>query len=272
MRYIADNNGYLKEVSFGANIVCGGAECTEYTGNVPSGYESLEAWFLAEFDSLCRWHVVGGNLEMDSSATPWVDKPPYVPYGYVAENLSVKTYNDFVAKIEEIYADMSNDSRHMVVVELSTGGDDVPSGTWFVDIVRFSETCGYVTLSNGDCTKITRCIDETWGAWEWVNPPMVLGQEYRTTERWNGKVVFVKAINCGALPHTTTKNVAHGITGATQFVSVRVFANYNGVAFEFTRSGGGDDDTVMVSGGNVVIKTNWSAASYAAQAHLKYVK
>lgn len=36
--------------------------------------------------------------------------------------------------------------------------------------------------------------------WEWVNPPMVPGVEYRTTERWNGKAVYTKMINCGQLP------------------------------------------------------------------------
>lgn len=33
--------------------------------------------------------------------------------------------------------------------------------------------------------------------WEWVNPPMVLGYEYRTTERWDGRPVFTQIINCG---------------------------------------------------------------------------
>lgn len=30
-----------------------------------------------------------------------------------------------------------------------------------------------------------------WGEWEWVNPPMVPGVEYRTTERYEGKPVYV---------------------------------------------------------------------------------
>lgn len=32
------------------------------------------------------------------------------------------------------------------------------------------------------------------GVKEWINPPMQLGIEYRTTERWNGKAVYRKAI------------------------------------------------------------------------------
>ena len=36
--------------------------------------------------------------------------------------------------------------------------------------------------------------------WEYVNPPMSLGEEYRTTERFNGKPVYVKTIASGAMP------------------------------------------------------------------------
>ena len=32
-----------------------------------------------------------------------------------------------------------------------------------------------------------------WQPWEWVNPPMQLGGEYRTTERYLGKPVYAKA-------------------------------------------------------------------------------
>ena len=46
-----------------------------------------------------------------------------------------------------------------------------------------------------------------WGPWEWVNPPMVLGVEYRTTERYLGKPVYVQAVNFGALPNAATKTV-----------------------------------------------------------------
>lgn len=43
--------------------------------------------------------------------------------------------------------------------------------------------------------------------WEWVNPPMQIGVEYRTTERYLGKPVYVKAVNFGALPNAATKTV-----------------------------------------------------------------
>lgn len=45
-------------------------------------------------------------------------------------------------------------------------------------------------------------------------PPFKLGVEVLTTERWiNGKPIYTKVIDFGALPNTTTKNIAHGVTG-----------------------------------------------------------
>ena len=38
-----------------------------------------------------------------------------------------------------------------------------------------------------------------WDPLEYINPPMRLGVEYRTTERYLGKPVYVKAINFGAV-------------------------------------------------------------------------
>ena len=39
----------------------------------------------------------------------------------------------------------------------------------------------------------------TWSAWEWENPPMELGKEYRTTERYGGKPVYVQLREGGSL-------------------------------------------------------------------------
>ena len=45
--------------------------------------------------------------------------------------------------------------------------------------------------------------------WEWINPPMQLGVEYRTTERFLGKPVYVKAVDCGEI--TNGKEITTGI-------------------------------------------------------------
>ena len=45
---------------------------------------------------------------------------------------------------------------------------------------------------------------EVDGYTEWLNPPMILGQEYRTVRRYNGKPVYEKVLDLGALPLGTS--------------------------------------------------------------------
>lgn len=40
-------------------------------------------------------------------------------------------------------------------------------------------------------------VGGTWTEWEWVNPPMIIGVEYRTTERYDGHPVYIKTMDCG---------------------------------------------------------------------------
>ena len=56
--------------------------------------------------------------------------------------------------------------------------------------------------------------------WEWVNPPMGLGVEYRTTERYLGKPVYVKTVDTGALPNATYKEVSASFPNADRFLSI----------------------------------------------------
>lgn len=45
-------------------------------------------------------------------------------------------------------------------------------------------------------------VDGNWGEWEWENPPMKLGVEYRTTERSNGKAVYAQLRTYGTVPYS----------------------------------------------------------------------
>lgn len=108
------------------------------------------------------------------------------------------------------------------------------------------------------------------GVKEWVNPPMVFGVEYRTTERWNGKIVYSKVVDCGKLPNTSEKNISHGITGLTNFLSVRAMACLaGGTQFEMVKCEG---DSVKANSTTVTLKTLWDATSFQAYTYLKYVK
>lgn len=65
LRYILNSRGYIHNASFGGYIVCDLGECTEYNGDVPGGYETIEKWFDGEIEKLNAWKIVDGNLVFD---------------------------------------------------------------------------------------------------------------------------------------------------------------------------------------------------------------
>lgn len=58
------------------------------------------------------------------------------------------------------------------------------------------------------------------GETEWLNPPMVPGVEYRTTERWRGKPVYTKLMDFGTLPNATMKSLPTGIQSLGEVVDI----------------------------------------------------
>ena len=110
---------------------------------------------------------------------------------------------------------------------------------------------------------------ETWGEWEFGKVPMDLGVEYRTTERYLGKPVYVKAVDCGNLPAPgSTKNVSHGISGCLPIMVTAQMSNSNTIPWlgKFTV---GADNT------NIVLYSPADASDFSgltAMAILKYTK
>jgi len=95
-----------------------------------------------------------------------------------------------------------------------------------------------ITVQTAYCAALnrvvaTRCLDRcagstTFSEWEWINPKMDIGVEYRTTERFNGKAVYTKLFSFGALPNATYSAKAHGISGITHTISCHGCAKTNG--------------------------------------------
>lgn len=183
MRYIADANGYLLDVSLGGLIVCGEAACQEYTGPVPKGFANIASWFSFESDKLYRWYIADGVLTKDPDAVP-----PSVQ--------------------------------------------------------------------------------------EWTNPPLEPDTEYRTTERYMGKPVYVKLVDFGELPNAGNKKVAYCDAGSTGLVDLKVMLSDGNVL----GSGYGRDRSLNLNSGmyidgtliNVRIYTEADFSSLTAYALVKY--
>lgn len=67
MRYILNSGGYICNVSFGADISCDLGNCTEYTGEIPADYETIDEWHEEEYEKLNAWKIVEGNLVFDNA-------------------------------------------------------------------------------------------------------------------------------------------------------------------------------------------------------------
>lgn len=63
-------------------------------------------------------------------------------------------------------------------------------------------------------------INGVWQPWEYVIPPMLVGVEYCTIERWHGKPIYHKLVEFGYLPVSGTKTVNVTIEDIRDIVSV----------------------------------------------------
>lgn len=119
-------------------------------------------------------------------------------------------------------------------------------------------------------------LDKLWESQlEYANPPMLLGVEYRTTERYLGKPVYVKTVDCGLPQTNTTWATAHGISTAKSFISVTAQSGYyiaNGI-FKSSEGLDGDSMTVATDPINIHISTygTWSTSEHVI-ALIKYTK
>ena len=108
----------------------------------------------------------------------------------------------------------------------------------------------------------------TWNPWEWENPPVADGAEYRTTLRYNGKPVHARKITVENAPDSTTEVVPHGMDGIIPIGWTGTATNgENVLALPFL-----DSFTVGVDGTNITLTTTENYSGYAVEITLQYCK
>lgn len=142
-------------------------------------------------------------------------------------------------------------------------GDDPNSKTI---TVRYYTVTNYIV---GPSVATLMCKNDVWGEWEYENPPMTLGVEYRTTERYLEKPVYCQLVNFGALPNATQKAVKHNIPNVSSVISVYGSAQDQAIvvgAFGARVTGINADNT------SVAIWTSADLSNYIAYVAMKYTK
>lgn len=108
---------------------------------------------------------------------------------------------------------------------------------------------------------------------EYQNPPMELGVEYKTMERYLGKPVYTMAFSFGALPNTSDKGVAMpGTDGTCKIIEIHGYASN-----EMSLPGvSGVSEALQVTltgiGNTAYIKTGADRSSATATIVAKYIK
>ena len=116
------------------------------------------------------------------------------------------------------YIPTSEKGKENGVATLGTNGK-VPADQVDAYPKSESDTLLLQKLSGIESAEYPGCYYRMDGtAVEWFDPPLISGVEYRTTERYLGKPVYIKMWDTGALPNATYKEVAISISDVHRII------------------------------------------------------
>lgn len=185
-----------------------------------------------------------------------------------------ESYDTFCAKLDEVLATMAANSVKFLRVYPSQYygyGSDMCALFKSSNDYASVYTIGSYNINRQGFRMVKRKLYSSnpsgqWDPVEYINPDMRLGVEYRTTERYQGKPVYCKLVNFGALPNNTTKAVAHGAENISLVISVSGESNGENLIGNMYVT------YVHVGASNITIKTNADRSGVTASVLIKYTK
>ena len=222
---------------------------------------------------------VSGEPEAGSVAAALSNKAP-AGYGFgdavqVIETTSAEeSYETYCAKVDAVLDGMPDKTAKLV---LAYPPAVYGSAKTTVSLL-YKGDANYVVLSNIGSADTALCgwrmirlkksssEPSAWQPFEWEHPPMQLGVEYRTLERFNGKPVYAKAINFGQAPNATYKDVSHGIENFSQLVS------YTGMMGGANLIEASAVDSIQINASIIRITTNTDVSASYVLLVLRYTK
>ena len=189
------------------------------------------------------------------------------------------TYETYCGKIDVLLADMPDGTSQRIYARgPSSTGQYYGAGNVVAVLSKILGTsASLIGLSpdpRGTTNGLWRMLKDNgkWQPVEWINPPMELGTEYRTTERYLGKPVYCKVVDFGTAPNNDTKNVSLSGMNIDE-VCDAIFHYYvprngeNGVMTCHPNFTG-----LLVSNGVIQIRTNADATDTNFYVTIKYTK
>lgn len=133
---------------------------------------------------------------------------------------------------------------------------------------------GYSLNDQTSPLAVRQKVGGVWGEWEWVNPPVAPGVEYRTTERYMGKPVYTKLINIGKLTNNAEKSDIT-ITGDGKAAPIRIDLLLGGDANTQGTAVGNNlryMDYIYTAVDQIILKPNADLSSTYARVQVWYTK
>ena len=99
--------------------------------------------------------------------------------------------------------------------------------------------------------------------------------EVATNRRWiDGKIIYRKIINFGSLPNLATKDVAHGITGIDNFISITGIVDAGTYQYNLPEAHPSDANNkyLFADADDVSVQTGGDATAHTAFIVLEYTK
>lgn len=194
-------------------------------------------------------------------------------YGYGGSAIDaglLGSETELEAALDELLAGMANtEAKQVRFILLNWVGDFSWVGT------LYKSSTAYASLSVFSCyadhtTKVTKAkIAGVWKPFEWENPPLQLGVEYRTTKKFRNKTVYVKTIDFGALPNNSHKSIVHNLT-KTAVVSLSACSTDG--KYYFPSASNNDRIDLYINAANIVITTTADWSSVNAYVTVEYTK
>ena len=207
---------------------------------------------------------VSGEPKAETVAAALSNKAP-AGFGFGDAVQSIETtsaeesYETYCAKVDAVLDGMPNKTAKLVLAYPPA----VYGKAGTTISLLYKGDANYAVLSNIGSADTALCgwrmiklkksssDPSAWQPFEWEHPPMQLGVEYRTTERYNSKPVYKKAVNTGALSAGTSKSVAHGVQNIGLRLSALYGLNNNGDNLVSNPGITG----ILVDGSNITITT-----------------
>lgn len=233
-------------------------------------YRCTTAITKAEAWTDAHWTETSVSAELKAIYTTLQKKAP-AGYGLGASSKNVTDWNN--EKTNGWVRDSSGtEDKHSPFVGLFSVGlvSDYAAGEDAFQLAfsrnQYAKTRTYIKF------RAYNSDDKVWGEWEWVNPPMQLGVEYRTTERYLGKPVYVKAVNVSVLPSAGSYVIpGHGIANLGYCVECSGSLE-NGTSIPYVNTSKEGQILLGVNSNNIRLYSDIDLSALTAVVRIKYTK